>query len=255
MVDQVDSSNPLVSVVMPSYNSFYSIERSVLSVLSQTYLNLELIIIDDGSEDETRSLLKRMASIDSRIKLVLNDINVGVAKARNQAIGMAVGDYIAFLDSDDIWLPFKLESQINIMISKGKYVSHTSYVRKDQDLNKSLGIVIAKKCVTYLDMLSDNYIGNLTGIYNCKVLGKIYQESVGHEDYLMWLDIIRKADSIGLEGVMAEYRVSNSSLSSNKFKAVLWHYNILRYRVEVSKLESFKFTLRYIYRAIRKRYF
>lgn len=255
-MQSIDSNiGSMVSVIMPAYNCSKTIERAVKSVLNQTYRNLELIVVDDASTDETKPILEKMSENDPRVKLIFNKKNYGVAKTRNKAIDFAGGVYMAFLDSDDIWLPCKLELQITKMEREGAFVSHTSYLRVDSGKGQELGVIHAKGFVDYSDMLIDNYIGNLTGVYNCSALGKIYQESIGHEDYLMWLRVVKKAGSVGVGDVLAEYSVSSSSLSGNKIKSVFWHYNILRYKLDMPVLKCIELTLSYMVRGVKKRWF
>ncbi|WP_318418204.1 glycosyltransferase family 2 protein [Photobacterium leiognathi] len=242
----------LVSVIMPAYNSESTIFNSIKSVLNQTHKNIELIITNDNSDDNTVSVIEKLLRIDNRIKLYSNSYCPGAANARNNSIRHASGDYIAFLDSDDQWFPTKLETQLKAMEDSECLASHSSYYRVDEKRNKRT-LVTSKHKVKHEDMLHYNHIGNLTGIYNCKELGKFYQKNIGHEDYEMWLSILNKTDSIGILEPLASYNVSGDSLSSNKFKTALWHYNILRNKCGLNRFNASRYFFYYMNNAIKVR--
>ncbi|PLY38647.1 glycosyl transferase [Pectobacterium carotovorum] len=241
----------LVSIIMPVYNAERYLKHSVDSVLNQTYDNFELIIINDASTDSVKEIITGFN--DARIKYIENENNVGVAESRNRGINKAVGEYLAFLDADDYWLPTKLEFQIGTMKKNGAFCCHSAYERMNSDFSSVLGTVKAKEYVSFNDMLKSNFIGNLTGIYNVKHNGKCYQKKVGHEDYLMWLHVTKKCSSVGINHVLARYRVSDNGVSSNKIKAMTWHYNILRNELKISFSKSCFLFFMYAVNAIIKR--
>lgn len=241
----------LVSIIMPAYNCESTIRESIKSVLNQTYSNFELIITNDNSTDSTQNIIEEFSIIDKRIKYYINGYLPGAANSRNNSIKHSIGSIIAFLDSDDIWLENKLEKQISIMSSDNKYAVHSSYNRIDDNGN-ILSTIISKDRVTYNDMLNNNYIGNLTGMYNCHHLGKFYQKNIGHEDYDMWLRILSETDSVGVNDILACYRVSQLSLSSNKTQAAIWHFKILNKRV--SLIKSVYYLSNYIIRSLAFRF-
>lgn len=244
-------SKGLVSVVMPGYNCADSVKRAIDSLLAQCYQNWELIYVDDKSSDESFEIVKSIA--DSRIKAIrMNENSGSPVRPRNIAIREAKGQYIAFLDSDDTWEDNKLSLQIRAMIDSNLHASHGYYNRVDQYFD-FLNLVICPERVTYKKMLSTNYIGNLTGIYDCSILGKFLQKEVGHEDYLMWLNILSKTDSVGIKSPLGSYTVSGTSVSSNKIKAMEWHYNILRNELGFNRLKSFHYFSLYLFNAISKR--
>ncbi|WP_447018560.1 glycosyltransferase family 2 protein [Shewanella algae] len=240
----------LVSIVMPCFNGANTIKDAIESVILQSYSNWELLITDDSSTDSSRDIIESFD--DPRIVLLKNTGPRGVANARNFSIERAKGEFIAFLDCDDMWFSSKLFLQLEALKQYDFNVCHSSYVRF-KDGGEELGIVKSKGLVTFKDMLKGNKIGNLTGIYNCSLLGKFYQKQIGHEDYLMWLDILRKSNSIGLECSLASYRVSSKSLSSNKFRALVWHYKILHAELGFSIFHSSFLLLGYIWNGIVKR--
>ncbi|SQI37182.1 Hyaluronan synthase [Leminorella richardii] len=229
--------NDLVSIIMPAFNAEKYIEEAISSVLTQTYNNIELIIINDFSSDNTSLILKRYEDLEQVIIINLDE-NIGVSKARNIGINNAKGRYISFLDSDDVWLPTKLQLQIECMKDSNVGCSHSSYFRMSED-GKILTKVLAKRLLTYDIMLRGNQLGNLTGVYDTLFVGKILQKCIGHEDYKMWLDVLKSTNSIGIITPLAKYRVCEKSVSSNKFKSIAWHYTILKNELNNNKFLFF----------------
>ena len=221
-------NEPLVSIVMPLYNCERYVEDSIKSVMEQTYSNWELIIVDDYSTDQSYILAQSLSENDTRIKLHQMQTNSGVAKVRNHGLSLALGKYIAFLDSDDMWLPTKLEKQIILMEENAILLSYTSYATINEK-NETTGMFSVKKRVTYHDMLKTSTIGTLTTVYNAEKLGKYYFQDIGHEDYVMKLQILKDIEyAEGIEEPLAKYRMTNNGLSGNKFKTALWQWKIYR---------------------------
>ncbi|KHS85095.1 MULTISPECIES: glycosyltransferase family 2 protein [Pectobacterium] len=240
------------SIIMPVYNGELTIKSSIDSILAQTYDDFELYIIDDCSHDSTPDIVSEYN--DSRIFYIRNNHNLGVAKSRNIGVKAASGEYIAFLDSDDLWIEDKLEKQI-YFFSKGFDVVCSNYSTFISENELDFGIERkSPEFISYRDMLKSNFIGNLTGAYNAEKLGKFYQEKIGHEDYVMWLEIMKKSQkAYCIQENLAYYRISSSSLSSNKFKALLWQWNIYRHEVKLSFISSCYFFLYYVFYALKKR--
>lgn len=238
-----------VSIIMPSYNASETIKKSIDSVIQQSYPYWELIIVDDCSSDTTSYIVSRVT--DVRVKFISLQENSGSpVTPRNIAIKEATGDYIAFLDSDDYWLPNKLCMQLSMMHEHHSLVCHGSYYRVQGEYRS---LIQAEKFVDYNSMLSGNKIGNLTGIYNCKVIGKVFQKHIGHEDYLMWLSILQGNFSVGVNEPIGCYTVSHDSLSSNKIKSAIWHFNILRKYTNLSKFSLICMFFSYVFNAFKKR--
>ncbi|MEZ8833789.1 glycosyltransferase family 2 protein [Vibrio cyclitrophicus] len=246
--------NSTVSIIMPAYNAGKFISESINSVLSQTYTDWQLIIIDDNSSDDTYEIVRNYLKKDSRICLLKNESDKkGAYQARNIGLESATGRYIAFLDSDDLWLPEKLKIQIDAMVRSASVASHSSYIRIDE-VGAQLGKVNVNKLVTYKDQLKSNRIPNLTGIYDRSLVGVVMQRNIGHEDYDMWLRILKCSSSIGITEPLALYRVVSGSLSSNKLKAMSWHYKILLERKELNFIQRNYYFLCYIFFAVIKRW-
>lgn len=243
----------LVSVIMPAYNAQATLADSAHSVLKQTHRHLELLIINDRSTDNTAQIMESLAQLDPRIRLIHRDSNGGVAQARNAGIDLAKGKYIAFLDSDDLWMPHKLEKQLELMQTQQCLACTSAYYRFSQ-AGQWISTSRPPPSTNYRQLLKGNVIGNLTGIYDCESLGKIYQQPIRHEDYLMWLQIIRKAGSVcAAPEPLAAYRVGHASLSSNKLKSVQWTWDIYRQHLGLSTPYSAYLMLHYLAKAVFKR--
>jgi len=246
------SKESLVSIIMPLYNCETFVEDAIQSILEQTYQNWELIIVDDMSTDNSYSVVEEYIRGEVRIKLHKMAENSGVAAARNYAIELAEGTFIAFLDSDDLWLPTKLVKQIEAMEMENILLSYGSYILIDENGYRR-GIFKAKNKVSYEDMLKTSEIGTLTMIYNADELGKYYFLEVGHEDYVMKLQVLKNVEfAKGISEPLAKYRVLNNSLSSNKFIAARWQWKIYREIENLSFLKSIYYFTIYTYSGLKK---
>ncbi|HWU76433.1 MAG TPA: glycosyltransferase family 2 protein [Rhodanobacter sp.] len=244
----------LVSVIMPVYNAEAWLQRAIDSVLQQSHQHLELIAVDDGSIDNSADILETNARRDERIRIRRQPQNAGVAAARNAAVAMAKGDYIAFLDADDWWHPSKLQLQLGSMRESGALVSYAAYWRVAED-GCVLGRVTPPARVSWKDMLASNFIGNLTGMY-ARALGDIPFRRIGHEDYVFWLEQVRRADGavrVESDEPLAWYLVREHSLSANKLRAARWQWTIYREVAGLGWLNSCTCMGWYIFHALRKR--
>jgi len=223
-------SNPLVSIIMPAYNSAHTIKVAIESVLEQTFTKWELIIVNDCSTDRTASVVELFTKQDERIKLYSTDKPSGSPTLpRNIGLEKSVGRYIAFLDSDDVWLPNKLEEQLPLFEDPNVTVVFSYYQKMDCQGKLSSKIIKSPDQVNYEQLLRGNVIGNLTAMYDSLMVGKVLFRHVGHEDYAFWLSILRRGGiAKNTAKVHGYYRITANSLSSNKFKAMLWNWNIFR---------------------------
>ncbi|MEN3036863.1 MAG: glycosyltransferase family 2 protein [Candidatus Methanosuratincola petrocarbonis] len=248
-------SGDLVSIITPCHNSSEFISQTIDSVLAQKYENWEMILVDDRSTDNTVQIIEDYMKRDSRIRLIKLEKNCGPAVARNRAIEEARGRYIAFLDSDDIWLPEKLEKQINFMSENDVSLCYSSYYLIDEN-GSDRGIFITKETATYTELLKTCFIGNLTAIYDAGKLGKQYMEDVGHQDYTLWLKILKSgASARGILEPLAKYRLRSRSISSNKIKAARWQWNIYRKIEKLSLHRSIYYFVHYTYNGSIKHLF
>lgn len=225
----------LVSVIMPTYNCGKYIEESIQSVLNQTITDWEIQIVDDCSTDHTKELLQPFLEKYSNIHYYCLQTNGGPAAARTEAIKRATGKYIAFLDSDDLWMPEKLEKQIEFMEKTGAKFSATAYAQMDSDGNDLNTVLIPPKKTNYKKCIRlSNPIGNLTVMYNQEVLGKFVVPMIKkRNDFALWLQILKKTEfCYGMEEVLGTYRLGRrGSVSSNKFAQAKYHWQ-LYYEIE-----------------------
>ena len=230
--------NNLVSIIMPAYNAELYIASAIESILGQTYQSWELLVVNDASLDSTGKIVEEIKQKDSRIRLLANKSNQGIAESRNLALENARGKFIAFLDSDDLWMPDKLSKQVDFMNRNNSYISYSGYKRINEH-GQRLGTVMPPELIRYDDLLKSNHIGNLTGIYNCEVLGKQYFKKYKHEDYIAWLSLVKKAGyANGILEELAQYRVYSGSASSNKLKTIGWQWRIYRESERLSVAKS-----------------
>lgn len=227
-----------VSIIMPAYNVENVIEETIQSVLQQTYKDWELIVVDDCSKDSTYSILKSYES--EKVRVFRNSTNLGVIRTRNFALNQTTGEYIAFLDSDDVWMPEKLEIQINYMIDNDCSFSCTDYYKMDSNSELIGKVYSSKKNITYNDLLKTNYIGCLTAVYNTSRLGKFFfKDFTYNEDYIYWLDILSNTDvCLRINEYLAKYRVYKGSRSSQKLKVAKYQWYIYRKVIKLSLLKS-----------------
>ncbi|MBO4690503.1 MAG: glycosyltransferase family 2 protein [Paludibacteraceae bacterium] len=228
----------LVSIIMPTYNCGQYIAESIQSVLSQTYSNWELLIIDDCSTDNTRYVVSSFK--DPRIHYQCNQKNSGAAISRNTALRMAKGKYIAFLDSDDLWSPNKLERQIAYMqVNKYAFTYH-EYSEIDEN-SKPIGVLISgKKHVRPFDMWTCCWPGCLSVMYDANVIGQIQIPDIKkNNDSAMWLQIVQKADCYLLPESLAKYRRRKDSITPTSiWEKIGWHYILFNQGAHKSPLAS-----------------
>ncbi len=218
-----------VSVITPSYNSEKYIGKTIDSVLAQTYTNWEMIIVDDCSTDKTCEIVLEYIRKDNRIKLFRQEKNAGAGAARTRAMRESTGRYIAYLDSDDIWKPNKLEEQVRFMQEKDCGFSCASYEVIDDDGNKKGKEVHMLPKVNYVGFLTNNLLQTVGIMVDTEKVDKellVMPDIRRRQDAATWLQILKAGhDCYGLDEILAEYRRTEGSLSSNKFKAVkgVWH--------------------------------
>ena len=223
---------PLISIVTPNYNCEAYIEETIKSVISQTYQNWELLIIDDRSKDASVGIVKKYCLKDDRIQLFTSEKNQGPAKCRNKGIEQAKGDYLTFIDSDDLWLPTFLETSLKF-VKKSEGFIFSSYHRQDEQLLPKYKDFIVPKTVTYTDILKTNSISCLTAFIDIQKLGKLYMPDVLYrQDMGLWLSYLKKVDvAFGIQKPLAIYRIRENSHSRNKFN-LLKHQWIFYRRIE-----------------------
>ena len=246
----------LVSIIMPSYNTARFIAASVRSVLAQTYSRWELIIVDDCSSDNTEEVIASFN--DPRIIFVKNEVNSGAAASRNKALRLAQGKWIAFLDSDDIWHPKKLEQQIGFMEKNGYHFSYTNYCEIDEKSKRNGVVVTGPRRVSKLGMYCYCWPGCLTVMYDAEYIGLIQIAHIDkNNDYAMWLEVCRKADCYLLDRALSEYRKRSGSISNHScMNLIKWHYKLWREAKNKSVPVSFMLTgINLVFGAMKKALF
>lgn len=223
----------LVSIITPTYNAERTIASCIESVIAQTYLDWEMLITDDCSQDSTVKIVEQYAASDARIRLIRLEKNGGAGAARNRSITEAQGRYIAFLDADDRWMPNKLQRQVEFMQQHQVKVCYSSYVTaRPMDVSDEVfGVVPCPKRVTYRDILRDDRMGCLTLIYDARSLGKVLMPLMRRrQDWAMKILLLQKAGvAYGVPDTLAVYRVASGSLSGGR-KSSLVRYNVAVYR-------------------------
>jgi len=222
--------NEKVSIITPTYNSGKYIGETIESVLTQTYPNWEMIIVDDCSIDNTKEIVKKYIRKDKRIKYYLLPENSGAAVARTTAMELATGHYFAFLDSDDLWMPDKLKKQLFFMKENNYNFTCTAYEQIDEN-GFSLGRIIKPKSKTdYNGVLLSCPVGNSTVMYNAQKLGKFVVPNIRkRNDDALWLQILKKEKYIyGMPDILMKYRIRKNSISSNKIELVKYHWQLYR---------------------------
>ena len=237
--DGIERVEGLVSIIMPSYNTALYIEETIQSVLNQTYPNWELIIVDDCSNDNTDEVLEKIK--DPRIHYLKNEKNSGAAVSRNKALCKAKGQWIAFLDSDDLWMPEKLEKQIAFMEENNYSFSYTNYEEIDVDGNRTGVKVTGPKKISKTGMFNYCWPGCLTVMFDANKIGLIQIEDIKkNNDYAMWLKVCRKADCFLLDETLGQYRKGRiGSVSTHSIKTMIgWHYKLYHEAECMGKIES-----------------
>jgi teichuronic acid biosynthesis glycosyltransferase TuaG len=220
----------LVSIITPSFNSEKFISETILSVQNQTHQNWEMIIVDDCSTDKTVEIIQSFIKNDTRLQLHKLDKNSGAGIARNTAIKAAKGDYIAFLDADDLWKPEKLAKQLTFMKANNLPFTFSFYDWIDEAGKPLKKTIEAPRNLTYKQLFFCNYVGNLTGIYDVNFFGKIPISSIRkRQDWIMWLTILKKIKTAQpVTEILAFYRIRKNSISASKLDLV--KHNFLVYR-------------------------
>lgn len=244
----------LVSVVMPCHNAEPFLSAAIESVRAQSWPHWELLIVDDRSSDASHEIARRHADADPRIRVFQQPEKGGAAVARNRAIAEARGRWIAFLDSDDMWTPDKLERQIAFMRAKDSAFSCTAFSRIDEH-GRGFGKVIpVPERATYDDMLDCSTVGCLTAMYDSARLGKVYMPEVAmREDLVCWLSILKRIEFVhGLDEPLARYRIHTGSRSRNKLRAAWMRWRVMRDHEKLSWAKTMRHFMAYAWLAYRR---
>lgn len=239
----------LVSILMPSYNTANFIGESVQSVLAQSYENWELIIVDDCSNDNSDQVIQRLVSKDSRIKYHRLEKNSGAAVARNFALSKSQGRFIAFLDSDDLWVPDKLSIQLKMMIENDWKFTFSKYQKITEEGQLSTEMGVPDK-VNYSQLLKTCVIGCLTVVYDANYFGKVEMPLIRKsQDFGLWLKLLKRVNyAYGISNNLGFYRLREASATANKKKAAIFTWKLYR---EVEQLSLLRSAWNFMHYAVR----
>jgi teichuronic acid biosynthesis glycosyltransferase TuaG len=219
----------LVSIITPAFNAAGFVEKTVESVLAQTYQQWEMLIVDDCSKDDTRAVVRRLAQRDSRVRLIEHSTNLGAAGARNTALAAASGPLVAFLDSDDLWLPEKLERQIDFMQRTGSGFTYTSFRRITEPGTDIGALRPLPESLTYPQLLKNTAIVTSTVVIDRRITGDFRMVPASYDDFATWLAILRKGVCAhGVAEDLVRYRLVGAGLSKNKWRSASWVWRVYR---------------------------
>lgn len=246
----------LVSIVVPVYNCESFIQETIVSVQAQTYQNWELILVDDCSKDKSAELIRKMAQTDERIRYVAQPVNQGAAKARNVGVDYAKGRFLCYLDSDDLWLPEKIETELFFAKKNQAAFVFTGYEFADERGNGLGKVVHVPETITYKQAL-----GNTTIFTSTVMIDRLQVETedckmpiIASEDTATWWKILKKYQiGYGLDQNLVKYRRSQNTLSSNKFVAMKRIWNLYRMQEKLSVCKSCYYFVLWAFRAVFRR--
>ena len=243
----------LVSVIMAAYNAEKTIEQSINSVLNQTYPAVELLVVDDYSQDRTVKLVENIMARDNRVRLIYNKENSGVSYTRKHGLEEAKGAWIAILDSDDICAPEKLEKQIILQKKMNADLLFTGSAFMDSDGQPIDWYLHAPSEVTYRHLLKQNVLSNSSSLVRKELYEKYYAVGDGmHEDFAVWLGILKEGKkAYGVDEPLLTYRIAKSSKSGNKIKAAKMNWNTYRY-IGLNPLSAFYYECWYVVKGLMK---
>ena len=246
----------LVSIITPAYNCSETIRETIESVLSQTWNNWEMIIVNDCSTDNTVDIVNEYVKKDSRIKLINFQKNSGSAAARNTAIRQSNGRYIALLDSDDLWKSEKLKKQVAFMQENNIAFSFTSYDVFKKISDRERRVFVAPKKITYNQYLKNSIIGCLTVMIDKEMVPDFHMEEGYLEDVLTWMYYLKKGIvAYGIDEILASYRVSENSKSGKKIKNAQRFYQCLKEQEGIGLIRRIYSQIGYMFHALKKRIF
>lgn len=254
MNDATTEGAPLVSVVMPAYNARHYIQDAICSLQEQTVKNWELLVVDDCSQDGTPQLLAQLAREDARIHPVYNEINRGAAASRNLALDRCTGEYIAFLDADDMWRPDKLARQLEKAEATGADIIYCSYAMVDASGRPCYPDFLVEETTDLDTMLGCNVFGCSTVLLRRDALAdRRFRTGFYHEDYVLWLELLQAGcTAAGISDVLADYRIVDNSRSHDKAKSALHRWRIYRRYLNLPLGKSLSAFFRYAAGGLKK---
>lgn len=248
--------NDLVSVILPVYNSEKYLRETIDSILQQSYKELEIIIVNDNSTDSSEEIIFEYQKKSTKIKYIKQIKNQGVAVARNTAIEKSTGRFLAFIDSDDIWYSEKLEKQIAMLVENKIGFSFTAIELIDENSCTYKSKRNVKTVVDYKYLLTNTIIATSTVVIDKNVIGSFFMPLMrSGQDYATWLSILRKGfKAYGINESLVKYRVTQHSLSNNKFKSIKQIWYIQKNYENIHFVKRLYNLLAFVIHAVKKRY-
>jgi len=250
----VENENLMVSVVIPAYNAEKYIEKTVRSVLKQTYTNFEVVIVDDCSTDGTFAIIQALAKEDARIKCYQNEKNSGVSITRNHAIERAKGNYVALLDADDLWMETKLEKQVKLAQETNAQIVYCSYAFVDENDKEILRPFIVPLTTNYEATLGKSVISCSTAMIERQLFETYkFEPDVYHEDYVLWLKMLKdNVKAVGDKDVLANYRLMEGTRSANKINSAIKRWQVYRKSMKMPFVKSAVAMIKYVINGLIK---
>lgn len=250
-------TQPKVTVIMPAYNAAQFIEDAIRSVMGQTVTDWELLVIDDGSRDNTCEIVEKLAAEDSRVHLLKNEQNMGVANTRNRGLALCRGEFAAFLDSDDIWLPEKLQKQLDLLECTGASLCYTSYGIMDSQGDQSRGDYLVPERADFRKLLKENVIGCSTVMLRRQATADYrFETTLHHEDYALWLRMLKDGiRAVGCTEVLVRWRLVENSRSFDKRKSAHSRWVIYRDYMKLPLHQSLWAFGHYAFASVKKYFF
>lgn len=243
----------LVSIIVPAYKAAAYIDRTIESVVAQTYPHWEMLIADDCSPDDTRGVVARWSQRDPRVRLIALERNGGPAAARNAALQRAGGRWIAFLDSDDMWLPDKLQRCLSHAQANRAALVYTGYRRISQDGSRVGGYIGVPRTLSYARLLGNTAIATSTVLVDRGIAGDVRMAPVFYDDFVCWLSILKRGHvAHGLDEDLMRYRVMAQSVSRNKGRSAREVWKTYRQVERLNPLAASWYFSRYVFNALRK---
>jgi teichuronic acid biosynthesis glycosyltransferase TuaG len=254
MTDFPPNHLPIVSIITPAHNAARFLDETIRSVSTQTFSEWEMLVVDDASADTTSDIVTRWSEIDPRIRLIRLAVNQGAALARNRALIEARGRFVAFLDSDDLWKPHKLETQTRFMKDTGAVFTFAGYSVVDENGRPIGRAVRAPREMDYRSLLKNTAIGCLTVMLDREAVGPLKMRQLPqHEDLVLWYEILKRGTRArGIQEDLASYRVVRGSASRNKFRSALHMWRVLRQEERLGVLDAAWCYAHYAWNAYRK---
>lgn len=250
----MEQNKPVVSVIMPAYNAQPFIEEAIRSVMTQTFSDWELLVLDDGSSDETAAIAARLAAEDPRILFLPNEKNMGVARTRNRGFELCQGAYIALLDSDDVWHQEKLEKQLALARETGAELIYSSYRIVNSKSEKVKADYIVSNQLDLRLLLRENIIGCSTVLLSRRVVQEYrFEVDFYHEDYVLWLRLLQDGcKAAGCVETLVDWRYLENSRSFDKRRSACNRWKIYREYLKLPVWKSAWFFAGYAMRGVRK---